>query len=115
MSIINLKTNVVDSHEEIIDEDDLDDFMDCMPTDKPYCRDIYSGYIRSINPFIGTYEALRYYSNPFKMYLPITSLVPVHDEHLFGTTALYVKTHLRKLPNTRVSDFIMPMLESGEI
>lgn len=114
MSIINLKTNVVGSHEEIIDEDDLDDFMDCMLTDKPYCRDIYSGYIRTIDPFTGKYT-YRYYSNPFKMYLPITSLVPVHDVHLFGETALYVKTHLRKLPNTRVSDFIMPMLEHGEI
>lgn len=114
MSIINLKTNVVNSYEEIIDEDDLDDFMDCMPTDKPDCRDIYSGYIRTIDPFIGKY-AYRYYSNPFKMYLPITSLVPVHDEHLFGETALYVKIFLRETPDTRVSDFIMPMLESGEI
>lgn len=114
MSIINLKTNVVNSCEEIVDEDDLDDFMDCMLTDKPYCRDIYSGHIRSINPFIGRY-AYQYYSNPFKMYLPVTSLLPVHDEHLFGATALYVKMHLRELPDTRVSNFIMPMLESGEI
>lgn len=114
MSIINLKTNVKNSCEEIVDEDDLDDFMDCMLTDKPYCRDIYSGYIRSIDPFTGKY-AYRYYSNPFKMYFPTTSLLPVHDEHLFGTTALYVKMHLRELPDTRVSDFIMPMLESGEI
>lgn len=114
MSIINLKTNVIGSHEEIIDEDDLDAFMECMPTDKPYCRDIYSGYIKTIDPFTGKYQRLCY-SNPFKMYLPTTSLFPVHDEHLFGATALYVKTHLRKLPNTRVSDFIMPMLEHGEI
>ena len=114
MSIINLKTNVVNSYEEIIDEDDLDDFMECMPTDKPYCRDIYSGYIRTIDPFTEKHT-YRYYSNPFKMYLPTTSLVPVHDEHLFGETALYVKIFLRKTPDTRVSDFIMPMLESGEI
>lgn len=115
MSIINLKTNVVNSYEEIIDEYDLDAFMECMPTDKPYCRDIYSGYIKTIDSFTGKYDAHQYYSNPFKMYLPTTSLFPVHDEHLFGATALYVKMHLRKLPNTRVSDFIMPMLEHGEI
>ena len=115
MSIINLKTNEVNSYEEIIDEDDLDAFMDCMLTDKPYCRDIYSGYMRTIDPITGKYDTYQYYSNPFKMYLPVTSLYPVHNEHLFGTTALYVKIFLREIPETRVSDFIMPMLESGEI